>query len=253
MNFIRQRVKSNELLSGTFCNLGSSITTEIAGHAGLDWLLIDLEHGSGDQGELMHQLQAASATNTPAIVRIAANESWRFKRVLDAGAAGVMVPMINNSKEAKNVVASLRYHPSGIRGAAVLNRATNFGINSEDYFDKANKELLTVVQIETEQAVKNSEDIASVEGVDVLFVGPYDLSINLGIKNNYNNPTFISALEKVSSNAQKAGKSSGILLQKPEQLKETIERGFTFIAMGSDGGLVANGMKNISRAFQQYR
>ena len=117
MRFLRKRVLAGEVLAGTFCNLGSPITTEIAGRAGFDWLLLDLEHGAGDQSELMHQLQAAGAADTPALVRIAWNEPWRFKRVLDAGAAGVMVPWVSTPEEARAAAQATRYFPDGVRGA----------------------------------------------------------------------------------------------------------------------------------------
>ena len=171
MRYLRERVLAGELLAGTFCNLGSHITTEIAGNAGFDWLLLDLEHGAGDQSELVHQLQAAAAADTPAIVRIAWNEPWRFKRVLDTGAAGVMVPWVSTVEEAQAATTAMRYFPDGVRGAATLIRANGFGRDRDEYLQSANDNLLTVVQIETRQAVENGAAIAAVEGVDVLFGG----------------------------------------------------------------------------------
>ena len=253
MLFLRKRVLAGEVLAGTFCNTGSAITTEMAGRAGFDWLLLDLEHGSGDQSELMHQLQAAGATDTPAIVRIAWNEPWRFKRVLDAGAAGVMVPWVSTAEEAAAAAQSMRYFPDGIRGAATLIRANGFGRNVEDYLQNANDNLLTVVQIETRQAVDDAAAIAAVEGVDVLFVGPFDLSIGLGIRGQFDHPQFVAALEQVVAGARAAGKAAGILLQRPDQMAATVERGFTFIALGSDGALVANGMAALAAAFEPFR
>ena len=253
MRFLRKRVLAGEVLSGTFCNIGSAITTEIAGRAGFDWLLLDLEHGAGDQSELMHQLQAAGAADTPAIVRIAWNEPWRFKRVLDAGAAGVMVPWVSTPEEATAAAEAMRYFPDGIRGAATLIRANGFSRNRDEYLEAANDNLLTVVQIETRQAVDNAAAIAAVAGVDVLFVGPFDLSIGLGIRGEFDHPRFTAALDQVVAGAQAAGKAAGILLQRPDQVAATVKRGFTFIALGSDGGLVANGMATLAAAFTPYR
>lgn len=251
MLYLRERVLAGELLAGTFCNIGSHVTTEMAGHAGFDWLLLDLEHGAGDQSELVHQLQAAAAAATPAIVRIAWNEPWRFKRVLDPGAAGVMVPWVNTVAEA--AAAAIRYAPAGVRGASVLNRATDYGLRAGEYFAAANDNLLTVVQIETRQAVENAAAIAAVDGVDVLFVGPFDLSIDLGIRGRFDQPEFLAALDQVVAGAKAAGKAAGILLQRAEQVAATVERGFTFVALGSDGGLVANGMAQLAAAFAPFR
>ena len=253
MLFLRKRALAGELLAGTFCNIGSHVTTEMAGRAGFDWLLLDLEHGAGDQSELVHQLQAAGAANTPAIVRIAWNEPWRFKRVLDPGAAGVMVPWVNTAAEAQAAATSIRYFPAGVRGAAVMNRATGYGLAIDEYLDTANDNLLTVVQIETRQAVENAAAIAAVDGVDVLFVGPFDLSIGLGLRGQFDHPEFLAALAQVVAGAKGSGKAAGILLQRPDQVAATVERGFTFIALGSDGGLVANGMAQMAAAFAPFR
>ena len=253
MRYLRERALAGELLAGTFCNIGSHVTTEMAGHAGFDWLLLDLEHGAGDQSELVHQLQAAAAAATPAIVRIACNEPWRFKRVLDPGAAGVMVPWVNNAAEAAAAAAAMRYVPAGVRGASVLNRATDYGLNAGEYFAAANDNLLTVVQIESREAVENSAAIAAVEGVDVLFVGPFDLSIGLGMRGRFDHPDFLAALDRVVAGAKGAGKAAGILLQRAEQVADTVARGFTFVALGSDGGLVANGMAQLAAAFTPFR
>ena len=253
MRYLRERVLAGELLAGTFCNLGSHITTEIAGNAGFDWLLLDLEHGAGDQSELVHQLQAAAAADTPAIVRIAWNEPWRFKRVLDTGAAGVMVPWVSTVEEAQVATTAMRYFPDGVRGAATLIRANGFGRDRDEYLQAANDNLLTVVQIETRQAVENAAAIAAVAGVDVLFVGPFDLSIGLGVGGQFDHPEFLAALEQVVAGAKGAGKAAGILLQRPDQVAATIARGFSFIALGSDGGLVGNGMAQLAAAFEPFR
>ena len=253
MNFIRERALGGELLTGAFLNLGSSLTVEMAGHAGLDFVLIDMEHGGGDQESLVPQLQAASATDAAPLVRIAWNEPWRFKRVLDAGAMGVMVPWVNRAEEARAAAAAMRYYPDGIRGAAILNRGTGFGARYEEYFDQANDNLTTVVQIETSEAVDAAGDIAAVDGVDVLFVGPFDLSISMGMRGQFEEPAFKAALDTVAAAAKGAGKAAGILLAKPEQIADVVERGYTFIALGSDGGLVANGMRANAEALAAFK
>ena len=253
MKYIRQRALAGEFLAGGWCNLGSTITAEMTGRAGFDWLLIDLEHGSADFETLVHQLQAVESTPAVPIVRIAWNDPPRYKRVLDAGASGVMVPYVSTEEEAKLAAASVRYPPAGIRGVAKLNRGSRFGETFDEYFSTANDNLLTVVQIETEQAVANADAIAAVEGIDVLFIGPLDLSVNLGVPQQFNHATFNRALDTVVAACRKRGKVPGILLGLPEQVEQRVEQGFKFIALGSDGGLVAAGVKKNSQALAKHR
>lgn len=250
---IRHKVLDGQLMTGTFLILGSAMTVEIAGNAGFDWLLIDLEHGSGDFSELVHQLQAAGCTPAAPIVRIAWNEVPRFKRALDLGPSGIMVPYINTADQARQAVEAMRYPPHGIRGVASLNRACRFGAGFEEYFATANDQLLTVIQIETRQAVEQVEAIAGVDGADVLFVGPTDLSASLGLKRNFDHPEFRKALGRVVAACKSKGKAPGILVSNPGELDFVLSEGFTFVALGSDGGVVAAGMQNLANAFKKYK
>lgn len=250
MKYLRERVLRREVLAGTWLNLGSGLTAEIAGRAGFDWLLIDLEHGSGDEAHLLGQLQAISATEAAPIVRIVWNEAPRVKRTLDLGPSGIMIPYVNTAEEARRAVAAMRYPPQGVRGAARFTRAAGFSQDFDRYFAEANSNLLTVVQIETPQAVAQVEEIAAVDGVDVLFVGPLDLSVGLGIPQQYTHPDFRAALHRVSEAARQANKAAGILLASSDQIAPTVADGFTFLAVGSDGGMVAAGMKSLRSAFQ---
>ena len=256
MNYkqIKQRVKNGDVLAGAWMVLGSGLTAEIAGRAGFDWLLLDLEHGMGDLESALQQLHAIEATPAVPIVRVAFNEDYLIKRVLDLGPLGVMVPMVNDADDARRVVSAMRYPPQGIRGVSPLNRPANFALDFKEYFRTANEELLTVVQIESARAVENAEAIAAVDGVDVLFIGPMDLSINMGIMGEFGeNPKFIAACEKVLGACRKAGKASGILLLGPGQLDKAVSDGFTFLALGSDGGQLAMGMKQLADHFEPYR
>ncbi len=232
----RPRVLAREWVCGTFLNLGSPVTVEIAGLAGFDWVLIDHEHGPGGEDTLLHQLHAAAATPTFPIVRIAVNETARFKRVLDQGAFGVMVPYVNTAAEARAAVMAMRYPPHGIRGVAKFNRGAGFGGDFEDYYLHAHERLLCVIQIETPEAVKNVDEIAAVDGADVLFVGPTDLSYNMGIRDQLESAPFKDALQKVSAAAKKHGKAAGILVHNPTLVPMCRELGYTFVALGSDGG-----------------
>jgi 4-hydroxy-2-oxoheptanedioate aldolase len=238
----RRRVLAREWLTGTFLNLGSPITVEIAGLAGFDWLLIDHEHGPGGEDTMLHQLQAAAATPAFPIVRIAENDTARFKRALDMGALGVMVPYVSTADEARAAVAAMRYPPHGVRGVAKFNRGAGFGGDFEEYYLHAHERLVTVIQIETPQAVENIDAIAAVDGVDVLFVGPTDLSYNMGIRDQLESATFTAALRKVADAAKRHGKAAGILVHQNALVPKVRELGYTFTALGSDGGAVRAGL-----------
>lgn len=253
MNFIRPRVRAGAFLAGTWCNLGSSLTAEVAGLAGFDWILLDLEHGAGDYSTLLPQLQALSATSATAIVRVTWNDAAQIKRVLDLGAAGVMVPYVNTPAEAAAAAAAVRYPPVGVRGAARSTRATAFGYTFPDYWRRANDELLAVVQIETVEAVANAPAIAAVDGVDVLFIGPTDLSLNMGIPQQLDATPFRDGVARVVAACRAACKAAGILLASPAQIPQAVADGFTFVALGSDGGMVAAGMKAAADALGAHR
>ncbi len=253
MQFIRKRVLAGEVMLGIGAKLGSSLTVEMIGAAGFDWIWIDCEHGTGDYSELIPQMQAAGIYNTPAIVRIAWNEAPRFKRVLDLGAAGIMVPYVNSAREAEQAALAMRYPPGGIRGVAKFNRACGFGQSFDTYFKQANDHLLTAVQIETKEAVDGAEEIAAVDGVDVLFIGPLDLSVNLDMADNYEHPQFLQAIDRVAAACRKNGKAAGILVPKLDFLESWIAKGFTFLVVGSDGGCVAGGLKSIADTCSQFK
>lgn len=246
----RGRVLGREWLAGTFINLGSPLTAEIAGLAGFDWLLLDYEHGPGSDETLLHQLQAISGTGASAIVRLAANEPPRFKRALDLGAQGVMVPYVNTAAEARAAVAASRFPPLGIRGVSKFNRAAGFGQNFEQNYATAHERIVVMAQIETPEALGNVDDIAAVDGVDVLFLGPLDLSTNLGIQSDFDHAKFVDARTRVAVACARAGKAAGILLGSTAQIPTARAEGYTVIALGSDGGAAATGLRQNAAALR---
>ena len=253
MKSIRQRVLKGELMAGTFLNLGSSLTAEMAGQAGFDWVLVDLEHGGGGRQELLLQLQALESTPAATLVRIAWNDPVLFKRVLDLGADGIMVPYVQSAEEARKAAAAMRFPPAGVRGVAAMNRACAFGPGFDDYFKAANSELLTIVQIETGATIERVDEIAAVEGVDVLFIGPLDLSVSLGVPKQFDHPTVRAAYAKVVNAARRAGKIPGLILSKEDEIERAVSDGFSFLCVGSDGALVTTGMRRIASAFKKYK
>jgi 4-hydroxy-2-oxoheptanedioate aldolase len=239
----RNRVLAREWVVGTWLNLGSAVTAELAGLAGFDWVLLDHEHGPGGEETMLQQLQAVSATPAVPIVRIAANEVARFKRALDMGAHGVMTPYVGSVAEAQATVSYFRYPPRGIRGVAKNHRASAFGADFEDYYLHAHECLLNIVQIETADAVAASDGMAALDGVDVLFVGPTDLTYNLGIRDKFEHPRFLEAVKTIAAATKRHGKAAGILVHNPALVARCREWGFTFVALGSDSGAVRAGLQ----------
>ena len=238
MNNFKERLLNKECLFGTWLNLASHITAEIIGNVGFDWVVIDTEHGPGDFSNLICQMQALKGSATVPLVRVAANDPAAIKRTLDAGARGVVVPLVNSPDQANQAVNAMKYPPAGIRGVASITRATDFGTNFKNYFESANKEILTIVQMETKQAVDNVADIAAIDGVDILFVGPLDLTTSLGVQGQLDHDKTHKALEKIEKAAKQNNKILGILVGDTEQAFKFKERGYCFVGVSSEAGLL---------------
>jgi 4-hydroxy-2-oxoheptanedioate aldolase len=220
---ITERVRGGETAVGTFLNLGSPLAGEICARAGFDWLLVDLEHGAGTESELVATLHAVAPV--PALVRVESSERPRVQRVIDAGADGVMLPRLEGADEVRAAVAHLRYAPRGDRGVAYMNRGAGWRARAPE------RELLCVVQIETPGAVAEAAEIAAVDGVDVLFVGPNDLRAAL--------ETDDLPLDEIVSAATRAGKAAGIFTGTRADADAALERGFRFVSVGSDSFFLA--------------
>lgn len=244
MNWISKNVLKGKLLSGIWMSTGSPIVSEIAGNSGADWVLLDWEHGLGGEADLIHCLQAIRSTSAAPIVRIATAEPHLIKRALDQGASGIMVPWVGTGDQAEQVVCAMRYPPQGIRGVATSTPATQYGAETAEYLKRANDDLLTVIQIETPEAVKNADTIAAVNGVDVLFVGPSDLSFAMGIHRQVDHPDFRAAIKRVTEACATHGKQAGILANSPAMVQQAVADGFTFIAYGTDISILTAGMQD---------
>jgi 4-hydroxy-2-oxoheptanedioate aldolase len=253
MKDLKKRLKQGETLHGCWLNTGSSLTAEIVGLSGFDWVLIDLEHGAGSEKDVLHQLQALEHTKTAAIVRVESSESQRIHRVLDMGAEGIMCPKITGPEGAKKVVQGLHYPPDGCRGVAKMVRATGFGLHFNEYYQEAKENILGIAQIETVEVLDHLDAVAATEGIDVLFIGPADLSMELGIFGQFDHPRFKEAMKETVNAAQKAGKATGILFFNPEDYQTYHDLGIRFIACGSDATFVADGARNLAKKLDSFR
>jgi 4-hydroxy-2-oxoheptanedioate aldolase len=235
---LRARVASGEATLGTFVGTASAVTAEVCAAAGLDWLLLDLEHGAGGEEQVGAVVVAAAAYGVPTVVRVESAARIRLGRVLDLGAAGVMLPRLDTASEVREVLTHLRYPPDGDRGVATYNRACRFGLDPSA-LDRANGEVLGVVQIESARAIEQVEEIAALDGVDVLFVGPRDLSHDLGVPGDIQAPRYLAALARVRAAAERRGKRCGLLVTDGAAAAARQEEGWTFVAVGSDSTLLA--------------
>ncbi|KAF5478011.1 hypothetical protein F2P56_004605 [Juglans regia] len=233
---------------GLFLLSFSPTLAEIAGHAGYDFVVVDMEHGSGGISDALPCLRALAATGTPAILRIPDNSPTWAKKALDLGPQGIMIPMIDCQLSAQQAVSHCRYPPAGVRGAAYpIVRASKYGID-EDYIDKCESELLIMCQVESEEAVRKVKEIAAVDGVDCIMIGPLDLSVSMGYLGDPGNgkvKEMIRVAEKavLETKAEKGsdGGSAGAYLagfampqDGPEELKK---RGYNMVCGAVDVGL----------------
>ncbi len=199
-NLLKHKLAAGQTTYGLIITLGSTELTELACTLGLDWLWIDLEHsgmGLETAQMLMHTMQFSDLTP---VVRIQWNDAALVKRVLDIGAHAVVFPMVSSADEAQTAVQATKYPPQGIRGVGG-HRAQRLGLDGEQYRATANDETMVIVQCETAEAVENIEQIVAVPGVDVLFLGPYDLSMSMGIGGQFQHPDFLAAVDKVLAGA----------------------------------------------------
>lgn len=222
-------MQTNHLIQlGTWLSIGSPVIAELAGLAGFDWVLLDLEHGCASEAAIPDQLRSLRGTTTKGIVRVSAPAPDQIARVLDWGADGIMVPRVESAAAADSIVRFACHAPMGRRGFSRTVRATDYGLKGHP------EKPLIMVQIESLAGVGSSEAIAAVEGVDVLFVGPADLRHDIEHNPFSESPGYEECLDEVLAAARSAGKEAGILVRDPAEVTCHAERGFTCIAVDSD-------------------
>jgi 2-keto-3-deoxy-L-rhamnonate aldolase RhmA len=242
---LRRRILAGETLYGSFAQLASPVAAEMLARAGFDWVIIDLEHGAGTETDLLASLLAIGTTPTAALVRPQSAERLRIGRALDHGAHGLMIPRIDVPEQAREAISFMRFPPEGIRGLALTTRGAGLSERTHGDVRSINDHLVGIIQIESPSAVEHAAEIAAIDGADVLFVGPADLTHSLAIPGQFDHPTYQEALTRVVAAADAHGKATGILLRDTTALARHLEIGFRFIGLGSDASFVAEGARAI--------
>ena len=244
----RTRLKDHETLLGTMVTLDTPAVSEILAELGFDWLFVDGEHGPLETGEIVNILRAVG-DRLACVVRVPAAEEGPIKRVLDLGAAGVIVPMVNTAEQAANVVRFARYSPAGSRGVG-LARAHGYGLRFQEYVESANDHVAVIVQAEHAQAVENIESIVQVDGIDAVQLGPYDLAASMGKMGQVDDPAVVEAIDHVIKTCLDAKIAVGWFAVTPEAVQPYAERGCTLITAGVDTLLLASAAKNVLQSLR---
>jgi len=252
---LKQKLKSNKYTIGAWITLGHAGIAEIFAKAGFDWVVVDMEHSTLSIEQAGELIRVIDLLDVPPLVRLTNNDPNIVKKLMDAGAKGIIVPMVNCIDDAKKAVAATRYYPNGMRGVG-LGRAQGYGTCFKEYYSwqsDENNGPVVIVQIEHKDAISNLEGILKVPGVDAFFVGPYDLSCSLGVPGQFNNPIYIKAINNILEIGTKFNKACGIHVIEPEleKLKENISLGYKFIAYSVDFRMLdvaaRNGIKVIKK------
>lgn len=250
-NLTKAKIKAGETAYGVFVGMGCPTLVEIIGLIGFDFVLLDAEHGPLDLETCEHMVRAADNVNITPIIRIAMNIQQNILRYLDIGALGVLMPMLATKADAENVVRAVKYRPEGRRGLAGV-RAAGYGISGPlgEYVKEANRETMILTQVETLEAVDNLKDILSIPGIDVIFIGPTDLSSAMGYPGQASHPEVQKMIDYLVKEIRTAGKAAGTVAYDLETLKKCQERGFQFITYNVIPMLVKSGREYLQVARQ---
>ena len=249
-NTFRQALAAGRTQIGCWLSLASPITTEVMGLAGFDWLLLDGEHAPNDVLSLIPQLMALKDSPSAPVVRPPSDDPVVLKRLLDGGFVNFLIPMVDTAQQARDAVAATRYPPQGIRGVSVSQRGNRYG-EVKDYMKVANDHVTMLVQVETRAAVAAAGDIAAVEGVDGVFIGPSDLAAAYGHLGNPNHPEVQEAIAQAYAAITAAGKPTGILTPVEADARRYLAMGMRFVAVGSDLGLLRTQSRALADKFRE--
>jgi 2-keto-3-deoxy-L-rhamnonate aldolase RhmA len=232
---LKQKLVQSRVTIGSWLSWGFSPITEIMAKAGFEWLVIDLEHTAIDYSEAYQMIQTIDLAGCAPLVRVGDNDKLIIKRVLDSGAQGIVVPMINTAEEARRAVDAAYYPPRGTRGVG-LSRAQSYGVDFHGYRQWALEETVIIAQIEHYLGVNNLEDILAVDGIDGFIIGPYDLSGSLGHPGKFDHPDVLDALQRVEQVMNISSKPGGyhVVQTNREELQFRMDQGYRFLAYGDD-------------------
>ena len=249
-NQVRRKVIAGETAVGCFLGLGSPSVAELLAYSGYDWLLVETEHNALDSAQVERMLMAIDGSGAMPMVRVPPSDLFAIQKALDVGAMGIIVPMVKTVEEAEAVVAATRYPPEGNRGFGPL-RASRYTLDYEDYLERANQNILVGLLLETAEAVEDLEQIASVPGVDLLYMGMWDLSLALGVDpRRQPNPETDAVIDKALKVGRDTGVAIGIGVGSPEDLAHRLDQGFAFLGYGSDYSLLVGGAKSALETFR---
>ena len=238
-NILRKRLAAGRKVFGCWVQILDPAVTEILSHVGYDFLLVDNEHGPGDVLSTANQLRAAQATDTTIVVRVPWNDAVYMKKILDIGTEAVMVPMIETGEEAEAAVAACRYPPRGIRGIAHTDaRASDYGMRAMEYLTTVSDNTFVICQVETVKGVDNVEAIAAVDGVDMILIGPFDLSASLGGPADFDNPRHAELMARAEAATKAAGKYLGTIPYGTTTAADLYARGVDFVIGKADVGML---------------
>ena len=248
VNKFKHALKAGQPQIGIWSSLSSHIVAEILAHSGFDWVLLDTEHSPNELPMVQNQLHAMQGGAASPVVRVAWNDMVMIKRFLDIGAQTLLLPYVQTAEEAKNAVAYSRYPQDGVRGVAGATRAAGYG-RIKDYGKKAAGELCLLLQVETRKAMSNLDAIAAVEGVDGVFIGPNDLSADMGYLGNWQHPEVWKVMEDAARRIRQAGKAPGILVGEADG-QRCLDMGYLFVAVGADIGMLVRGADALAAKFK---
>ncbi len=247
-NIIKEKIKAGEAVLGSFFNSSNPDIAEIMGAAGLDFIVIDCEHGPGTPDSVVNCIRAAELQGMTPIVRVTEDTRTGILRFLDIGAHGILVPQLESAEQAALVVQKAKYAPIGVRGMAVP-RASTWGLG-ENYTARANEETMICVQCENKSCLDQIEEVAKIDNIDVIFLGPYDMSQALGIPGQIKHPMMLEAEKRILNAARAAGKAGGIFVNTIDDALAAREAGWQFILMGMDIATVGMAYKKDVEVFR---
>ena len=249
-NPFKAAIKNGDTVIGCWLSLGDPLATEIAGTAGFDWLLIDGEHTPYDISKMRMQLMALEASDSHAAVRVPVGETWIIKQVLDAGAQTVLVPMVETAEQARQLVHDVRYPPTGGRGVGYSGaRCSRFGAIA-DYGPTADEQVCLLIQVENRAGIANLDDILAVDGIDGVFIGPADLSADMGHMGQLTHPDVQATIKDAIVRIEAAGKAPGILATTPEFTQDALDWGARFVATGLDLLILAKSLRELAQRWK---